>query len=400
MIGRTNADGGGGVSSDETTVVASQVLTGKTYLGSDTDDEAGTGTMPNIQAVDPAKSLSYGSGLVYARMSNGAHITNASGGYPEVSITTQTKSVSPTASSQTVSPDANKVLSGVTVNGVSNLTAGNIKNGVTVGGTAGTYKGLGNASASQVLSGATFSTASLSNASGTMPNYSGYTSTGNYVSSTFRSATSGYVYASPGATGYYSTGSYLRIPASNLTAANIKKGVSIMGIIGSFEGYVSSPLYLYNSGVWSNLQTTGVYTDGIAKIISGTLCLGYPSFWTSSKYITLTARLNQIFDLSHYNFIKIAFDALNHSSDPGGVSPNNVIVGISNTAFSVTLFANTGSFLYPDGIIASISGTRGNTVILDISNISGAYYIYFGTLIKNSTKAGNCGITQIFLTNN
>lgn len=46
------------------------------------------------------------------------------------------------------------------------------------------------------------------------------------------------------------------------------------------------------------MQTTGVYTDGIAKIISGTLCLGYPS----------------------------------------------------------------GSFLYPDGIIASISGTRGNTV--------------------------------------
>lgn len=235
MIGRTNADGGGGVSSDETTVVASQVLAGKTYLGSDTDDEAGTGTMPNIQAVDPAKSLSYDSGLVYARMSNGAHISNASSGYPEVSITTQTKSVSPTASSQTVSPDANKVLSGVTVNGVSNLTAGNIKNGVTVGGTAGTYKGLGSAAASQVLSGATFSTASLSNASGTMPNYSGYTSTGNYVSSTFRSATSGYVYASPGSTGYYSTGSYLRIPASNLTAANIKKGVSIIGYYRKFR---------------------------------------------------------------------------------------------------------------------------------------------------------------------
>ena len=39
--------GGGGVSSDETNVVASQVLSGKTYLGADTNDEVGTGTMPN-----------------------------------------------------------------------------------------------------------------------------------------------------------------------------------------------------------------------------------------------------------------------------------------------------------------------------------------------------------------
>lgn len=297
MIGRTNADGGGGVSSDETTVVASQVLTGKTYLGSDTDDEAGTGTMPNIQAVDPAKSISYGSGLAYARMSNGAHITNASSGYPEVSITTQTKSVSPTASSQTVSPDANKVLSSVTVNGVSNLTAGNIKNGVTVGGTAGTYKGLGSAAASQVLSGATFSTASLSNASGTMPNYSGYTSTGNYVSSTFRSATSGYVYASPGGTGYYSTGSYLRIPASNLTAANIKKGVSIMGIIGSWEGYVTSPLYLFNYGTFGGGQTGVSLSAKGATMESGKIRL-----YSGNDG---SARFNNTVPVADYNFLNI-----------------------------------------------------------------------------------------------
>ncbi len=39
--------GGGGVMSEDTTVSAEDVLEGKTYLGSDTDDEIGVGTMPN-----------------------------------------------------------------------------------------------------------------------------------------------------------------------------------------------------------------------------------------------------------------------------------------------------------------------------------------------------------------
>ncbi|WP_125140619.1 hypothetical protein [Clostridium transplantifaecale] len=384
MIGRTNADGGGGVSSDETTVVASQVLAGKTYLGSDTDDEAGTGTMPNIQAVDPAKSLSYGSGLVYARMSNGAHVTNASSGYPEVSITTQTKSISPTASSQTVSPDANKVLSGVTVNGVSNLTAGNIKNGVTVGGTAGTYKGLGSAAASQVLSGATFSTASLSNASGTMPNYSGYTSTGNYVSSTFRSATSGYVYASPGATGYYSTGSYLRIPASNLTAANIKKGVSIMGIIGSFEGYVSSPLYLYKNGVWSNLSTPGlssINADGYWRELRN--YSGYFELYCRSALSTATpamARLNQIVDLTNYNYIKATVTNDAYAIFRMGISTSDSVTSTSALS-NVTTKTNTGN----------------STVIVNVSAISGGRYIYFSLNSDGETTVSD--VYTLFLTN-
>lgn len=50
--------GGGGVSSDELTAKASQVLKGSTYVGSDTDDEAGTGTMTNNGAV--SKELACG----------------------------------------------------------------------------------------------------------------------------------------------------------------------------------------------------------------------------------------------------------------------------------------------------------------------------------------------------
>lgn len=37
--------GGGGISSDEVTAIAKDVVKGKTYLGNDTNDEIGTGTL-------------------------------------------------------------------------------------------------------------------------------------------------------------------------------------------------------------------------------------------------------------------------------------------------------------------------------------------------------------------
>ena len=43
----TSGSGGGGVGSDEVTAKAGEVLSGRTYVGSDTNDEIGTGTMPN-----------------------------------------------------------------------------------------------------------------------------------------------------------------------------------------------------------------------------------------------------------------------------------------------------------------------------------------------------------------
>lgn len=45
--GVTNIGGGGGIGSDELSVTEEYVLSGKTYVGADTDDEIGTGTMEN-----------------------------------------------------------------------------------------------------------------------------------------------------------------------------------------------------------------------------------------------------------------------------------------------------------------------------------------------------------------
>lgn len=103
---------GGLVSSDELTANTNYVLEGKTYMGSDTDDEAGTGTMKNVAAIDYGPSLAVSGSNLYCRMTNGAHIQNASPGYPEVAYSLDKVR---TAINYT---DANKVLNDTTICGM------------------------------------------------------------------------------------------------------------------------------------------------------------------------------------------------------------------------------------------------------------------------------------------
>ena len=82
--------GGGTVGSDDLTAKKEWVLSDKTYMGNDTDDEAGTGTMANVASIDYGPSLAVSGNYLYCRMKNGAHIQNASSGYPEVAYTLST----------------------------------------------------------------------------------------------------------------------------------------------------------------------------------------------------------------------------------------------------------------------------------------------------------------------
>lgn len=104
--------GGGAVGSDDLTATASQVLQGQTYMGNDTDDDIGTGTMPNIAAIDDGPSLAVSGDNLYCRMNNGAHIQNASSGYPEVSYNLAT------VRSAINYTDSSKVLNDTTICGM------------------------------------------------------------------------------------------------------------------------------------------------------------------------------------------------------------------------------------------------------------------------------------------
>lgn len=266
--------GGGGVSSDETNVVASQVLSGKTYLGADTNDEVGTGTMPNIAAVDTAKSTSFSNGTLHVRMSNGAHITNSSSGYPEVTVPGQTKTATPGASAVTVTPDANKVLEKVTVNAVSGLSAGNIKNGAVVGGVKGTYKGLGNATAAQVLSGRTFSTASLSNATGTMKNHTGTPNKIQYrriQNNRFEVAVDVGYHACNWAGNSYEYMTFSEVASTlGLTAAKLAQGQKVCGLTGTYKGLGNATAADVVSGKKFSTATLSNATGTMGTMAGGT----------------------------------------------------------------------------------------------------------------------------------
>lgn len=90
-----------------TTAIATDVLTGKVFT--DKDGKVTTGTMTNNGAV--TKTLD--TGTTSYTIPKGYH-----SGSGKVSITTETKSATPTKASQTITPTSGKVLSSVTISAI------------------------------------------------------------------------------------------------------------------------------------------------------------------------------------------------------------------------------------------------------------------------------------------
>jgi len=124
--------GGGGADLDVITAVAPDVLAGKVIL--DKDGNPLTGTMVNNGAVN--QSLAINSTYTIPQ---GHH--NGQGKVTQNIATMGAQTINPTASQQIVSTSGKYLTGNVTVNGVSNLTAANIKKGVNVGGTVGSFEG-------------------------------------------------------------------------------------------------------------------------------------------------------------------------------------------------------------------------------------------------------------------
>ena len=76
--------GGGGVSSDEVTARAADVVAGKSYLGADTDDDVGVGTLVEREGEQPTTGVTVSDGLAHVGMLPGAYRKNGRYGTPEV----------------------------------------------------------------------------------------------------------------------------------------------------------------------------------------------------------------------------------------------------------------------------------------------------------------------------
>ena len=254
----TGGGGAGGMSDDMTAangVTADLVPKGQTYIGADTDDEIGTGTMdlsehananpahvlngekfynnnsqlpaspavgtmPNIGALDTTtKARLNGNNLVLG-MTNGAHITNGGNGTlgtPEVQISFTEMAKNTAISGQ--------------------LNPANIKKGATVFGKTGTFTGVGNAAQANVLAGKTFSNNTQMGVAGTMPNVGASEARKNYALSNgnlYLRMTNG-AHVTNGGGGYPEVyiGQADVAKAYGVTADKIAYGQSIMGVKGT-----------------------------------------------------------------------------------------------------------------------------------------------------------------------
>jgi len=151
------------------TATAANILTGKTaYVAG----SAITGTMPNLSLVDsvdfnssnaskviPCNAMWVGDNTDGVRRLSVQY--NYNNGYIQAGthfgFKSRTVTITPSASAQSVSSTtADGILESVTVNAVSNLSAGNIKKGVNVGGVVGTYDpidGIGLVAYTQAVTG-------------------------------------------------------------------------------------------------------------------------------------------------------------------------------------------------------------------------------------------------------
>lgn len=170
----------------------------------------------------------------------------------------------------------------------------------------------------------------------------------------------------------------------------------ILGITGTFEGYASSPLYLYNNGTWSNLQTTGTtrtWDSGGNYAIDQLYCsdtnnrleFSGKANGNNSGNITMYAnfRLNQTINLTSYSYLKMNVTKFTRAL--------KIIIGVSTDA-SLTSFSYSASY----------TATTTGVAIANISSLSGNYYIYMGVscdLLFAYQNKFSIYVTQLFLSN-
>lgn len=349
--------GGGGTGSDELTALNEHVLEPHTAVTKESDDDPATGTMKNLTSRATIQHKSDNPTKVL--LADNAFISENTDGVTRVQLRYN-------AGAGYI---ANNTLIGYPADQAGanfGITADKIANGQVVLGMTGTYKGLGNATAAQVLSGYSFSTAALSNASGSMPDRGAWGSTlaingsvtipAGYHNGSGRITQS---IATKGATtitpmsaqqtavsaGTYCSGNIIVAGNGNFVAGNIKKGVNIWGVVGTFEGWVPTPQDWYYNGV----NTYGVGCNN-----------AYFRFENTRIYCfsTSSSRVNSIQFRRAYNVQ--SYSRLNFNGHfISNAATIRVDLGGSNISTTVTNVPNgAGSFSIDISQISSFSGSE------------------------------------------
>lgn len=156
--------------------------------------------------------------------------------------------------------------------------------------------------------------------------------------------------------GKYMTGNVTVSAVSNLTAANIKKGVTVGGITGTWEGWLPENYYVFNNGNVNNLGFTQFYND---RFSVGDNIL----FNTNGNGKLNGCAVSVPIDLTGYKKLYVTFASSNPSGSP------SLLVGIKNT---MPIAGDTTSNLIKSAYLS-------NGGYLDIEVIKGKNCLFFGT---------------------
>lgn len=328
---------GGGTGSDEcTAVLATDVVAGKTAVTSDSNDEAGTGGLANKNDTSQEATASLDTTNSRLQMA-----IPALGRY-------NTGSKLYAAYSK--------------IRDLIGLTAAKIATGNTILGLAGTYKGKGTATKAQVLSGYTFSSDSLSGASGTMTNNGA-------VSKSITPSTSAQSYTIPA--GYHNGSGKVSVAAIPSNYLNITNGQSVFlnGGFGAIANLgMAAPYYYPGSGstikAASGSPTIAECNDGVTRL----------KFANASNRRTIGCVIKGSIDLTKFKTLTVKWYVQLASS--------------TSTGLWVWLISTDKTTILDQSLITVSSITKTmKTDTIDLSNITGHAYIVINTTYYGSGSA-------------
>lgn len=349
--------GGGGTGSDDVTALNKHVLEPYTAVTKESDDDPAKGTMKNL--VDRATITHTSDNATKVLLADEAYIAENSDGVRRVELRYN-------GDEGFIKPNTLVAYPESQAGAKFGITADKIANGQVVLGMTGTYKGLGNATAAQVLSGYSFSSAALSNASGSMPDRGAWGATlaingsvtipAGYHNGSGRITQS---IATKGATtitpmsaqqtavsaGTYCSGNIIVAGNGNFVAGNIKKGVNIWGVVGTFEGWVPTPQDWYYNGV----NTYGVDCNSAYFRFENTRIY---CFSTSSSRVN-SIQFRRAYNVQSYSRLNFNGHFISNAAtiraDLAGSSISTTVTNVPNGA---------GSFSIDISQISSFSGSE------------------------------------------
>jgi len=337
---------GGGSGSDDVTAAKAQLLENYTAITKDSDDEPGAGTMKHL--TNRATITHETANATKVLVGDAAYMVKNSDGVQRAEIRYN-------GSDGYVTPNTLFAIPAGTMATAGGMTAAKVLAGQSAFGISGTATNDATATASQMLAGAT-------------SYVKGAKVTGNIASKGAATYTPG-TSAQTIAAGQYLSGAQTISAVANLSAGNIKKGVVVGGVTGTWEGWIKETYYLFNngtnSGSWKQMYN---YYFNIGSTLHFSTNTG------NSNYKGIYCQLP--LDITGYKTICINF---------AGSPSSTLYVALKSIEPTIGSSWSTHNFI-------ARSVTSG--VSIDIGTLTGQPWLCIG---NNSSSGNEYAITQIWL---